>query len=230
MAITFIAAGTKYESSGVSGTATPTLPSGGSAPAADDLILALFHCRSATDGSGWTTPTGFSLVAGIIGTGYGTSYLFSKVATGSDANPSSSWAGAGSLDTVVADIAVFRGVDTATPVMGSPSWTQKAGGDPVAPGITPSAGAGAVVAMSGRSTASAVTDLGGIWTQCFDSSSTLGSDAGIILEWAAWSSGAVANAAWAVSGTSNSNGMMIALKEAAAASAKTSRLALLGVN
>lgn len=221
MAISFIAAGTKYQNAGgSSGTASPTLPSGGSAPAADDLIIAAFFMRRQSGwGSGsWTTPTGFTLLGSIDAWSvFGCAAIFYKVATGSDASPSSDWSGGStSTNAVLAQTYVFRGVDPTTPVLNDGGWGHASPSDPSAPGMTPNAGTGWVVAWHGQDNDATVNSSPSGWTARDRTDTLSGSDAGMSLATLAWSSGAVADAAWDTSGTTAWNAIMFALKELSA--------------
>ena len=232
MTISSVNVGTKYENAGnTTGTATPTLPGGGGAPAAGDLIIAQYCCRNA--GVTFTTPTDFTLARAFTGATYPAGRLCYKIAVGGDANPASDWSGGAANATVVAQVVVFKstvGFHATTPLPDIPAnWDAGVGGDigPVT-GMTPSAGADGVVIFAGIHDDVVPTALGGSWTPVYQSGSALGTDGGVICEWQAWTSGAIANTSWAVAGSPNWSGIMVSIQEVVVAST-VKPLAALGV-
>ena len=184
MAISFVGAGAGVAANNA--TVTPALPSG---IQAGDLLLCLAYTRSSTGSlsgpSGWST-----LTSGNNATG-GKFALYYKKAAGGDANPSVAVTLGSNGDTIIAQCAAFRGADADAPsdVIGtlyqSGSNVQNIG--PIS-GITPGVADTLILVVGGKTDDwTSVATLSGdslTWAEIGEPSSTLGSDAGMVWDYA----------------------------------------------
>jgi hypothetical protein len=244
MAITFVGVGTNSENNNADG--TPTLPTGW---AAGDLLIVLAFLR------GLNTDTNPS---GLVGIGSGYTALknfvhsadspkprlavYYKIAGASESDPVVDITPMGaSGNSVIAQVAAFRGVNQSTPidVTGADSENASAQNIGAITGITATASDGAVIVVGGKCddwnggsvdllTGDSLTwnEIGEPWTQ-------LGQDAGIVWDYAIWSGSAptVSNKTFTVTGGAANKGLgaMFSIKPAGGATRKFQRASVLGV-
>ena len=212
---------------------------------AGDFMLLIVVNRHAdatiTTPAGWTSA--FNNRGGAAGANDGIRIqIFWKFHTGSESNPAIDWPAsfAGPRN---AFITSYTGVDTTTPINGlpaAPSYTAATGGGPgPITGFTPAANSGPVIVVGVKAddwtagTASVLTGDGLTWTELMDAATTAGNDAGLVVdEGSGWTSGAIANKTFTVTGGTSvpSAGIMFALNKAAGVTATERILPLAGAS
>ncbi len=175
---TFVAAGTAAHADNAS--VTPTLPAG---TATGDLLLILAAIRSAGTGT-VSTPTGYTRLPVFAATD--NVQLFAKVHSGSESNPTVSFAGGSAGDTTSANMIALHNTpttltDLADVVTRSATLVNTSAQDITLPSLHPGQEGCVVLYLGWKQDdwTSAATPTG--FTEAFESSSTTGSDQAIVL-------------------------------------------------
>lgn len=187
MAITFRGAG-----AGAAANNAAVTPALFESPTAGDLLLGLVTIRdngSATTFSasaGWSQRFQFAKASGSLAC----LALFYKVAAGGDGNPTFTPTGGASNDTVIGQCCSFRGVHQSTPfdTDGSNFSSDSAQDIGAITGLTPAANDAAVIVCGAKGDDwTSVATLSGdslTWNEIGEPSSTTGTDAGLVWDYA----------------------------------------------
>jgi len=184
MPITYVGAGTAAAANNAS--VTPTLPGG---LQVGDLLLCFASARGpGTLGtpSGWTQRWQLSHAS----SGVNKIALFWKVYAAGDGNPTVTYTGGGSNQTVIAQCCAFRGVKNSSPfdTQGSTSSNASQGNIGPISGITPAYNDACVLVFGHRAddwtSVDTLTGDGLTWNEIGEPDSTAGSDAGEVWDYA----------------------------------------------
>jgi len=229
MPIQYVAVGTAAFSAGATtGSIVPALPAG---LAVGDLMICIVTMRgngTFTISTGWTEK--------FQGQLYPTDNLhklaiFYRFYQSGDGNPTVSWTGGGTNQTVIAQVFAFRGIDTSNPIPDLGPNSGNASQQNIGPitGFTPTGAGndGCVIVIGHKADnwtgVDVLTGDGLGWNEIAEPSTTLGSDAGQVYDYAIYSGSppAIANKTFTViGGAANTGaGKMISLKLAAAPAA-----------
>jgi len=229
MAIQYVAVGTPaFSAGGSTGSIVPALPAG---LAVGDLMI----CIATMRGNGGFLPI-MGWTQNFQGQLYPTDNLhklaiFYRFYQSGDGDPNVAWDGGGNNQTVIAQIFAFRGVDTSNPIPDLGPNSGNASQQNIGPitGFTPTGAGndGCVIVIGHKADNWTGVDIltgdGLGWVEIAEPSTTLGSDAGQVYDYAIYSGSppTITNKTFTVVGGASATGAgkMISLKPAVAPAA-----------